>query len=106
VSEARATPPPDPPGRDGADDGAAAGAGESPAGRDARPSPPWYGALVTASLLLASAWLLSYTLLDLRWQQRLGAWNYLIALLISTAAGQLMQYWRGDGRRFGGRHFR
>jgi hypothetical protein len=67
-----------------------------------RPSPRWFGFVLTFALLLSIVWLLGYTLLDLGWQQRMGAWNYLIAFGFSTVFSQMLQRWRGNpaaGRR-------
>ena len=62
------------------------------------PTPPWFGAVVMAFFLMAAAWLLTYTLLDWPWQQRWGAWNYLVAAVFGAGAGQLLRRWRGDPR--------
>jgi hypothetical protein len=63
------------------------------------PTAPWYGAVVTVSLFLSAAWLLSYTLLDWDWQQRWGAWNYLVALVLSSVPGRMLQHWHGEPHR-------
>ena len=66
-----------------------------------RPSPPWYGAVTTLLLWLTAAVLLSYTLLDLGWQQALGGWNYWFAGVLMVLIAGLMRGWRADtsGRR-------
>jgi cell division protein CrgA len=80
-----------------------AAAGNPAAGDEAPapppPSPVWYGFVLTFALGLSIVWLLSYALLDLDWQQRMGAWNYLIVLGISTVFSQMLQRWHGHPRR-------
>jgi|tagenome__1003787_1003787.scaffolds.fasta_scaffold16679149_1 hypothetical protein len=60
------------------------------------PSPPWYGGVSTGLLGLMVVILLTYTLLDLPWQQALGMWNYVAvgALVVITSA--LMKNWHAD----------
>ena len=64
-----------------------------------RPSPPWYGAIVTVLLWLGFAWLLAYTLLDLPVQQAIGAWNYALLLGLVAVLSVLMKGYRPDLRR-------
>lgn len=61
------------------------GADQPAPGRPPRPAPVWPGAVAVLLLALASAVQLSYTLLDLPWQQRLGTWNYLTSFLLLAA---------------------
>jgi hypothetical protein len=61
-----------------------------------RPSPPWHGATTVALLWLVAAVLLSYTLLDLGWQQSLGGWNYWFAGALMVLISVLMRAWRAD----------
>jgi hypothetical protein len=86
------------PATGGAADGAPGGTTEPPA-RPHPPSPPWYGAIASAALLLSVLWLLSYTLLDWGWQQRIGAWNYLVAGLLSAVPGRMLEHWHGEPHR-------
>ena len=60
------------------------------------PSPPWYGAVVTGLLGLTAAILLSYTLVDWGWQQRLGGWNYWGAVVLIGVIAVLLRRWRPD----------
>jgi hypothetical protein len=60
------------------------------------PSPPWYGGLVTGLLGLTAAILLSYTLADWDWQQRLGGWNYWAAVVLIGLIAILLRRWRPD----------
>ena len=64
-----------------------------------RPTAPWYGAIASLALLLSVLWLLSYTLLDWDWQQRWGAWNYLVAGVLSAVPGRMLQHWHGEPHR-------
>jgi hypothetical protein len=64
-----------------------------------RPSPPWYGAVTLGLLWLLAAVLLSYTLLDLDWQQSLGGWNYWFAGALLVVISVLMRAWRADETR-------
>jgi hypothetical protein len=64
-----------------------------------RPSPPWYGAVTVALLWLSAAVLLSYTLLDIGWQQSLGGWNYGFAGALTVVIAVLMRGWRADRTR-------
>jgi hypothetical protein len=66
-----------------------------------RPSPPWYGAVVTLLLWGGFAWLLAYTLLDLGWQQAIGGWNYVLLLGLVAVLSVLMKGYRPDLRRHG-----
>jgi hypothetical protein len=63
------------------------------------PTAPWYGAIASLALLLSALWLLSYTLLDWEWQQRWGGWNYVIALVLSSVPGRMLQHWHGEPHR-------
>ena len=63
------------------------------------PTAPWYGAIASLALLLSVLWLLSYTLLDWAWQQRWGAWNYLVAAVLSAVPGRMLQHWHGEPHR-------
>jgi hypothetical protein len=77
-----------------------AGAGPSGGRTTGRPpSPPWHGALTTALLGLMAVILLTYTLLDWRWQQELGGWNYAAVGVLVVVASVLMRRWRADDRR-------
>jgi hypothetical protein len=60
------------------------------------PSPPWLGALFSAALFGAAAWLLVYTLLSVRPVEALGAWNYLGVLALMLAATCVVAVWRGE----------
>ena len=60
------------------------------------PSPPWYGGAVTGLLGLTAAILLTYTLADWGWQQRLGGWNYVAAVALIVANAVLLRRWRPD----------
>jgi hypothetical protein len=62
------------------------------------PSPPWLGAVNTALLFAGFAVLLSHTLLDWGWQQRIGGWNYAIAVAPLPLTGALLRHWRGGPR--------
>jgi hypothetical protein len=63
------------------------------------PSPPWFGALLLGILTLWAGVLLTYTLLDLAWQQALGAWNYVAAVVLILVAAVMLRLWHGDARR-------
>ena len=66
----------------------------------ARPSsPPWYGGLAIALAWLFILVLISYTLVDIPWQQALGGWNYAIAGGFLLAAAVALRRWRPDQRR-------
>ncbi|MFI5956611.1 cell division protein CrgA [Cryptosporangium sp. NPDC051539] len=59
------------------------------------PSGPWHGALSTALIFGSAAWILVYTLLDVRPVEALGAWNYVGVLglvVLNTIVGRT---WRG-----------
>ena len=71
-------------------------AGAEPEEERHAPTAPWYGAVVTVSLFLSAAWLLSYTLLDWDWQQELGAWNYAAVGVLIVVTSALMKNWRAD----------
>lgn len=67
------------------------------AGQARPPSPPWYGALITVGGLGLMAFiLLTYTLLDLGWQQRLGGWNYVVVIALIPIVSVLMRRWQAD----------
>lgn len=67
---------------------------------DERPaSPPWVGACASVLIFLGLGWVIAYGLLDIGPQQRLGAWNYLIGLLVTLGAGPVLRAWRGDPHR-------
>lgn len=61
-----------------------------------KPSPPWFGALILASLTLATIWILTYTLSPIPGQHALGGWNYAIAALFLTLFITLSMLWHGD----------
>ena len=61
-----------------------------------RPSPPWYGGLVSAVNFLAAGWLLAYTLVPVPPIQSLGAWNYLVVAAAIPVQAVLVKRWRGD----------
>jgi hypothetical protein len=63
-----------------------------------RPRPQWWGILVTALLVASTAWFMTYALLDLPWQQRIGGWNYLIGFVIILGMLLTFRAWRGDPR--------
>ncbi len=48
-------------------------------------SPPWIGGVMVGTLLLAAGVLITYTLLPLPGQQRLGRGNYLLAAALFAA---------------------
>jgi len=60
------------------------------------PSPPWYGGISTALLGLMVVILMTYTLLDWEWQQKLGAWNYVAVGVLIVVTSALMKNWRAD----------
>jgi hypothetical protein len=60
------------------------------------PSPPWYGGILVGSIGLMAAILLTYTLLDWQWQQDLGAWNYVAAVLLIPITTAFMLTWQPD----------
>lgn len=62
------------------------------------PSPPWHGAVFTASLFCGAGWLLVYTLLSVRPIEALGAWNYLVVLALLLTAILAAAAWRGVDR--------
>jgi hypothetical protein len=68
----------------------------TPDDRPRPPSPPWYGGLGTALLGVMVVILLTYTLLDWDWQQRLGAWNYVAVGVLVVVTSALMKNWRAD----------
>jgi hypothetical protein len=76
--------PPDPP------------SAPNPPAAPSPPSPPWYGGVVTGLLGLTAAILLSYTLADWNWQQRLGSWNYATAAVLIGGIAILLRRWRPD----------
>ncbi len=53
-------------------------------------------ALALALLASGTVVLLSYTLLDLDWQVRWGAWNYALGTGLTVAAGIPLRLWRPD----------
>lgn len=57
-----------------------------------------WGAVVLLLLTLGTLVLFSYTLLDLPWQQRLGGWNYVAALVLVAGSGLPLRRWRPDPR--------
>ncbi|EIV93364.1 hypothetical protein FraQA3DRAFT_3056 [Frankia sp. QA3] len=64
------------------------GARSRPAGRRSRSmsdSPPWIGGMMVGTLLLAALVLITYTLLPLPGQERLGDGNYLLAAALFAA---------------------
>jgi hypothetical protein len=63
------------------------------------PSPPWYGGISTVLLGLMVVILMTYTLLDWDWQQRLGAWNYVAVGVLIVVTSALMKNWRADLER-------
>jgi hypothetical protein len=65
----------------------------------AEPSPPWYGALISALNFAGAGWLLAYTLLRVRPIESLGAWNYVIVAAVIPAQAVLMLCWRGHPYR-------
>jgi hypothetical protein len=73
-------------------------ASSDPGVRRRSPSPPWFGGLVIGLVWLDALVLLSYTLLDLRWQQSLGSWNYWFAGAIIAVVALLLRGWRADTR--------
>jgi hypothetical protein len=60
------------------------------------PSPPWFGAVILASLALATAWVLTYTLAPLPGQKALGGWNYAIVGVFLVAFIGLSMDWHGE----------
>lgn len=60
------------------------------------PSPPWHGALFTATLFAGAAWLLAYTLLPVGPIDALGAWNYLGVGALILASTIVAALWRGQ----------
>ncbi|NUR25642.1 MAG: hypothetical protein HOV83_07290 [Catenulispora sp.] len=64
-----------------------------------KPSPPWFGGLILSCLVLATAWILTYTLAPLPGQNALGGWNYVIVGVLLTLFMGLSMEWRGDPRR-------
>jgi hypothetical protein len=64
-----------------------------------RPSPPWYGGLAILLLWVDAAILLSYTLLDLTWQQSLGSLNYWASGALIGVVAVLLRTWRADESR-------
>jgi hypothetical protein len=61
-----------------------------------KPSPPWFGALILGCLILATAWVLTYTLAPLPGQHTLGGWNYVIVGVLLTLFIGLAMVWHGD----------
>jgi hypothetical protein len=59
-------------------------------------SPTWYGGILVGSIALMAAILLTYTLLDWEWQQNLGWWNYVAAVLLIPFATVFMLTWQPD----------
>lgn len=54
------------------------------------------GAVALVLLSAGTVVLLTYTLADLGWQQRFGAWNYLAALGLLVATLVPLRLWRPD----------
>jgi len=63
-----------------------------------KPSPPWFGALILGCLVLATAWILTYTLAPLPGQGTLGGWNYVIVGVLLNLFVGLSMAWHGDPR--------
>jgi len=61
-----------------------------------KPSPPWFGGLILACLVLAAAWILTYTLAPLPGQNALGGWNYVVVGVLLTFFIGLSMEWHGD----------
>ena len=74
------------------------GAGGKPEDRQRfpTPSPPWFGGLILASLAIATAWTLTYTLAPLPGQRQLGGWNYAVVGLFLMLFVGLSMDWHGD----------
>ena len=66
------------------------------AGQRRPPSPPWYGGLIIGGLGLMAFILLTYTLADWDWQQRLGGWNYVVTIALIPLVSVLMRLWQPD----------
>lgn len=62
----------------------------------AKPSPPWFGGLILACAILATAWILTYTLAPLPGQNALGGWNYVAVGVLLTLFIELSREWHGD----------
>lgn len=60
------------------------------------PSKPWFGGLILSCLVLATAWVLTYTLAPLPGQSALGGWNYAIVGVLLVSFVGLSMEWRGD----------
>ncbi|ABD10628.1 hypothetical protein ThrDRAFT_00930 [Frankia casuarinae] len=74
----------------------------SPAGRRSRSmtdSPPWIGGVMVGTLLLSTVVLITYTLLPLPGQERLGAGNYVLAAVLFAANILLPRLLRWHRRR-------
>ena len=63
------------------------------------PSPPWYGGVAIGLIALMAAIMLTYTLLDWDWQQRFGAWNYVVTAALIPVASVMVRRWRPDVTR-------
>ncbi len=61
-----------------------------------KPSPPWFGAVILGCLVVAAAWILTYTLAPIPGQHALGGWNYaIVGVLLNLFIG-LSMLWHGD----------
>lgn len=60
------------------------------------PTSPWVGATALLLLCLGTLVLLSYTLLDVPAQQRLGGWNYLVGTALTIGAAVPLRLWHPD----------
>ena len=67
-----------------------------PAAKRRPPSPPWYGGLTIGLLGVMALILLTYTLLDWDWQQRIGYWNYVAVIVLIPISSVLMRRWVPD----------
>jgi hypothetical protein len=61
-----------------------------------KPSPAWFGGLLTGLTFLSAAWILGYTLLDVPFLEALGAWNYAVAIGCIVAQSVLNVFWHGE----------
>ncbi len=64
------------------------------AARNLPPSAPWVGRTILVLLLLAVVWIVSYTLGPAPLQDRLGSWNYAIAIGLAVGGVGLLTRWR------------
>jgi hypothetical protein len=68
---------------------------ENSASTEKPPSPPWYGGFSIGLIFLMALILLTYTLCDFGWQQRLGPWvNYGVVVALIVVASVAMRRWR------------